>query len=205
MDYSTISACGVRFTRSTPMHDGHRPRPWQAMTSALVDQAAGGALLDVDGLDVRIRTPQGELHAVRNVSFSLAEGETLCLVGESGCGKSLTSLTLMGLLPKAAQRSARKLAFAGQDLQSLSESRMSALRGNDVAMIFQEPMTSLNPSMAIGSQLTEGFLRHKKGSAREARERALYLMDKAGIPSPAMRMRQYPHELSGGLRQRVLI
>jgi peptide/nickel transport system ATP-binding protein len=175
------------------------------MTSALVDQAAGGALLDVDGLDVRIRTPQGELHAVRNVSFSLAEGETLCLVGESGCGKSLTSLTLMGLLPKAAQRSARKLAFAGQDLQSLSESRMSALRGNDVAMIFQEPMTSLNPSMAIGSQLTEGFLRHRKGSAREARERALYLMDKAGIPSPAMRMRQYPHELSGGLRQRVMI
>ncbi|HWL29280.1 MAG TPA: ABC transporter ATP-binding protein [Burkholderiaceae bacterium] len=175
------------------------------MTSAPVDQAADGALLEVDGLDVRIRLPQGELHAVRNVSFNLAEGETLCLVGESGCGKSLTSLTLMGLLPKAAQRSARKLSFAGQDLQSLSEARMSAMRGNDVAMIFQEPMTSLNPSMAIGAQLTEGFLKHKKGSAREARERALYLMDKAGIPSPAMRMRQYPHELSGGLRQRVMI
>jgi peptide/nickel transport system ATP-binding protein len=175
------------------------------MTSPLVDRGVSPALLKVDGLDVRIRTPQGELHAVRNVSFSLAERETLCLVGESGCGKSLTSLTLMGLLPKAARRTARTLTFAGHDLLSLSESKMSKLRGDDVAMIFQEPMTCLNPSMAIGAQLTEGFLKHGKGSAQEARERALYLMEKAGIPSPTMRMRQYPHELSGGLRQRVMI
>jgi peptide/nickel transport system ATP-binding protein len=163
------------------------------------------ALLQVEGLRVDIPTPMGILHAVRGLDLALEAGETLCLVGESGCGKSLSALALMGLLPRAARRSVSRLTFAGEDLPGAGEGRMADLRGNRMAMIFQEPMTSLNPSWSIGNQLEEGWLRHRGGPASAARERALHLLERVGITGAASRLRQYPHQLSGGLRQRVMI
>ena len=164
-----------------------------------------GTILEVDGLTVDIPVAAGTLHPVRDVSFSVRRGETLCIVGESGCGKSLTSLAIMGLLPKKAVRSARTLSFEGTDLLELNERRMGDLRGKRIAMIFQEPMTSLNPSYTIGNQLAEMLKRHEGASTREARERAIFLLEKVGITSAASRLGQYPHQLSGGLRQRVMI
>jgi peptide/nickel transport system ATP-binding protein len=161
-----------------------------------------GPLLEVEGLKVDIATGGGTLHAVRGVSFDVARGETLCLVGESGCGKSMTALAIMDLLPRQARRTARRLRFGGRDLLG---GAMEKLRGDRVAMIFQEPMTALNPAYAIGDQLTEGYLRHKGGSAAAARARAVHLLEKVGIASATGRLRQYPHQLSGGLRQRVMI
>jgi len=162
-------------------------------------------ILEVDGLTVDIPVAAGVLHPVRDVSFSVQRGETLCIVGESGCGKSLTSLAVMGLLPKKARGIARTLSFEGTALLDLNERRMGDLRGNSMAMIFQEPMTSLNPSYTIGNQLEEMLKRHRKASTREARERAIFLLEKVGITSAASRLTQYPHQLSGGLRQRVMI
>ena len=162
-------------------------------------------LLQVEGLRVDIPTPMGMLHAVRGVDLALEAGETLCLVGESGCGKSLSALALMGLLPRTARRGVARFDFAGEDLHRASERHMADLRGNRMAMIFQEPMTSLNPSWSIGNQLEEGWLRHKGGTRAVARERALHLLERAGITGAANRLGQYPHQLSGGQRQRVMI
>jgi len=163
------------------------------------------ALLEVEGLSVEIPVPAGTLRPVQEVSFTVDAGETLCIVGESGCGKSLTSLAIMGLLPKSARRHARRLALDGQDILDAGERRMSDLRGNHMGMIFQEPMTSLNPAYTIGNQLEEALLRHRKVTRREARARAVFLLEKVGITAAASRLRQYPHQLSGGLRQRVMI
>jgi peptide/nickel transport system ATP-binding protein len=163
------------------------------------------ALLEIEGLTVDIATARGTLHAVRDVSFSLHSGETLCLVGESGCGKSMTALALMGLLPRAAQRSARRMLFEGNDLAALSEGRLAELRGARMAMVFQEPMTALNPAYTIGDQLTEGYCRHKGSTMAVARERAVALLEMVGITNAAARLGQYPHQLSGGLRQRIMI
>jgi peptide/nickel transport system ATP-binding protein len=162
-------------------------------------------LLDVKNLRVDLPTERGLLHAVRGIDFQVRRGEMLCLVGESGCGKSMTSLALMGLLPRKAQRSADHIRFAGQDLQQLREREMARLRGARIAMIFQEPMTSLNPSYTLGDQLCEALRAHRKVSAAQARERAVYLLERAGVPQAAERLGQYPHQLSGGLRQRVMI
>jgi peptide/nickel transport system ATP-binding protein len=162
-------------------------------------------VLEVEGLSVDIVTPVGLLQAVRDVSFSIGKGESVCLVGESGCGKSMTSLAVMGLLPPAAKRSARRLAFAGEDLTRASPRRINALRGDRMAMIFQEPMTALNPAYTIGDQLMEVHQRHRREGAAAARDRAVYLLEKVGIASAARRLGQYPHQLSGGLRQRVMI
>jgi peptide/nickel transport system ATP-binding protein len=162
-------------------------------------------VLEVDGLSVDIATPSGPLHAVRDISFTIGRGEAVCLVGESGCGKSMTSLAIMGLLPPAVKRRARRLRFAGEDLQALSARRLNALRGDRITMIFQEPMTALNPAYTIGDQLAEVHRRHKRSSAAEAHDRAVFLLEKVGIASAAQRLGQYPHQLSGGLRQRVMI
>ncbi|PZQ75441.1 MAG: ABC transporter ATP-binding protein [Variovorax paradoxus] len=162
-------------------------------------------LLDVKNLRVRLPTERGTLHAVRGIDFQVRRGEMLCLVGESGCGKSMTSLALMGLLPSRARRTADRLVFDGIDLQAQGERGMAKLRGARMAMIFQEPMTSLNPSYTLGDQLCEALRAHRRTTAREARERALYLLERAGVPQAAERLGQYPHQLSGGLRQRVMI
>jgi peptide/nickel transport system ATP-binding protein len=162
-------------------------------------------VLEVEGLGVDIATPRGPLRAVRDVSFRVKRGETLCIVGESGCGKSITSLAVMSLLPAAARRRATKLSLLGEDLLKASPRRVNALRGNRMAMIFQEPMTALNPAYTIGNQLMEVHLLHRGGGAAKARERAIELLGKVGIASAAERLEQYPHQLSGGLRQRVMI
>ena len=162
-------------------------------------------VLEVDGLDVDIRTERGVLHAVRDVSFNVARGETLCLVGESGCGKSITSLSIMGLLPRTATRRTRSLRFLGEDLGNASRKRINDLRGDRMAMVFQEPMTALNPAYTIGEQLMEHFRHHRKATPQQAKDRAVALLEKVGIASAAQRLGQYPHQLSGGLRQRVMI
>jgi peptide/nickel transport system ATP-binding protein len=158
-------------------------------------------LLAIEGLRVTF----GRTAAVRGASFSLEKGETHCVVGESGCGKSVTALAVMGLLARDAKREATRLEFAGQDLLGLSERRLSALRGDRMAMIFQEPMTSLNPAYTVGSQMAEVFTRHRGGSRRAALDRAADLLARVGITAPGMRLGQFPHQLSGGLRQRVMI
>ena len=153
-----------------------------------------------------LRVGFGRMEAVRGVSLSVARGETHCLVGESGCGKSVTALAVMNLLARGARREAEALRFAGQDLLPLSDRAMSRLRGDRMAMIFQEPMTSLNPAYTIGSQMTEVLRRHRAGVTRgQAVDRAAELLARVGITAPGMRLGQYPHQLSGGLRQRVMI
>jgi len=159
-------------------------------------------LLSVKGLRVRF---SDITEAVRGVDIDVARGETHCLVGESGCGKSVSALAVMGLLAKRGRRQADRLEFAGQDLRGLGETAMSKLRGDKIAMIFQEPMTSLNPAYTIGSQMAEVRIRHRGGSKREALDRAAALLGRVGITAPGMRLAQFPHQLSGGLRQRVMI
>lgn len=163
------------------------------------------ALLDITDLDVDIGTLAGVLHAVRGVELSVEAGETLCIVGESGCGKSLTAMAILGLLPVSAGRRAQRIIFDGRDLQTMGEAQMRDLRGDGIGMIFQDPMTALNPSYTIGDQLTEVFLCHRKGGRREANDRAIFLLERVGISAARSRLAQYPHQLSGGLRQRVMI
>jgi peptide/nickel transport system ATP-binding protein len=158
-------------------------------------------LLEIDGLEIEF----GTLGAVRGASLRVDRGETHCLVGESGCGKSVTALAVMGLLAPTATRRAAGLRFDGQDLLGLSERQMSRLRGDRIGMIFQEPMTSLNPAYTVGSQMAEVYQRHRGGSRRAALDRAGSLLERVRITSPGMRLGQYPHQLSGGLRQRVMI
>jgi peptide/nickel transport system ATP-binding protein len=159
-------------------------------------------LLEVEGLNV---TFGGHTAAVRDISFSVNREETHCLVGESGCGKSATALAVMNLLARSAQRSAKRLTLAGQDLLGLSERAIAKIRGDRMAMIFQEPMTSLNPAYTIGSQMIEVLRRHKGASRQQAVDRAVELLGRVGITAPGMRLAQFPHQLSGGLRQRVMI
>lgn len=163
------------------------------------------ALLDIENLTIDIPTSGGLLHAVRGVSLSLERGRTLAIVGESGSGKSLSSLALMDLLPRRAIRRADVLRFDGIDLMTARERQKQDLRGNRMSMIFQEPMTSLNPAFTIGDQLCEVLRRHRRVSRTEARDRAAMLLEKAGITAAGTRLGQYPHQLSGGLRQRVMI
>ncbi|GHB21388.1 ABC transporter ATP-binding protein [Salinicola rhizosphaerae] len=163
------------------------------------------SLLEVKDLRVDLPVEAGMLHAVRGIDFSVDRGEMLCLVGESGCGKSMTSLALMGLLPRRARLTAGRLDFDGTDLTAASERQRSHLRGRRIAMIFQEPMTALNPAYTLGNQLCEAYLRHKLGNRRAARARAIHLLERVGISAAAERLNQYPHQLSGGLRQRVMI
>ena len=165
-----------------------------------------GLLLDVRDLSVEFASPKGAVRVIDRLSFDLRAGETLCIAGESGSGKSVTALSLMGLLPKPAGRVAGGSAhFQGRDLLKLNDRDMADLRGNEIAMIFQEPMTSLNPVLSIGTQLTEGLVRHLGLSAKAARARALETLEAVRMSEPRRRLTQYPHELSGGMRQRVMI
>jgi peptide/nickel transport system ATP-binding protein len=162
-------------------------------------------VLEVEGLHVEIAMAAGTLHPVQDVGFHVGCGETLSLVGESGCGKSLTALAVMGLLPTRSRRVVQKLSLLGEEIRDAGERRMADIRGDRVSMIFQEPMTSLNPCYSIGNQLTEALRRHRSVSRGAARDRAVALLEKVGIIGAAGRLGQYPHQLSGGLRQRVMI
>jgi peptide/nickel transport system ATP-binding protein/oligopeptide transport system ATP-binding protein len=163
-------------------------------------------LLDVQGLTTAFMTGRGEITAIEEVSFSLKEGEILGIVGESGSGKSVTALTIMGLLPTPPARiAAGKVLFQGKELTKLSSREMQRIRGPGIAMIFQEPMTSLNPVFSIGDQIMETIKAHENLPAAALRKRAIDMLDKVGIPSAARRLDDYPHQMSGGQRQRVMI
>ena len=163
-------------------------------------------LLEVRGLAVRFRTAHGVHDAVRDVSFSVRRGETLGVVGESGSGKSVTALSIMRLIPNPPGEIVRgEIRFLGRDLLRESPERMQAIRGNEISMIFQEPMTSLNPVHTCGRQIMEPLVVHRKFDRGQAREKALEYLKLVGIPSPEQRFLEYPHQLSGGMRQRVMI
>jgi peptide/nickel transport system ATP-binding protein len=163
------------------------------------------ALLEVEKLQTHFRTEHGVSRAVNGVSFQLNAGETLAIVGESGCGKSVTAMSILRLIPSPPGRSAGSIRFQGRDLLSLPEPEMRKIRGNDISMIFQEPMTSLNPVLTIGRQITETLSLHQKLDKAAATARAVEMLRLANIPEPERRIAQYPHELSGGMRQRVMI
>ncbi|HET7871145.1 MAG TPA: ABC transporter ATP-binding protein [Terriglobales bacterium] len=162
------------------------------------------ALLEVQKLNVTFPTQSGDVAAVRDVSFIIPESGTLGLVGESGSGKSATALSIMRLLPPQAGINGR-IGFGGEDLLSLDEERMRGIRGSGISMIFQEPMTALNPVMRVGDQVAEAALAHNRISGREARGRVVQALREVAIPDPERRARDYPHQLSGGQRQRVMI
>lgn len=163
-------------------------------------------LLKVDHLVTSFDTKKGSVNAVDGVSFEVEAGRILGIVGESGCGKSVTSLSIMRLLPEHSGKiSSGSIKFDGRELTTLSEKEMLKVRGNQIAMIFQDPMTSLDPVMTIGRQLEETVLAHEKVSRKEARNRALNILSQVNIPMPEYRVREYPHQLSGGMRQRVMI
>jgi oligopeptide/dipeptide ABC transporter ATP-binding protein len=162
------------------------------------------ALLEVEGLTVGFPTDDGLVEAVRGVSYALNEGETLGIVGESGSGKSVSSLALLGLLPRSARVSG-SVRFRGDELLGRTDRALSKVRGNEIAMIFQDPLTSLNPVYPIGRQIAEAVLVHNDVSRQVAWDRAVELLSVVGIPAPAQRAHEYPHELSGGMRQRVVI
>jgi peptide/nickel transport system ATP-binding protein len=164
------------------------------------------ALLDVDSLITEFATDEGRVRAVDGVSFTVEEGSTVGIVGESGCGKSVTALSVMRLLPQPmGQLVGGSVFFRGRDLTRLPLEAMEQVRGNDIGMVFQEPMTALNPVHTIGRQLTEVMLLHRDVSADQAIREAVQLLERVGIPSPDIRMGEYPHQLSGGMRQRVVI
>ena len=164
------------------------------------------ALLEVDDLGTWFYTRQGIVKAVDGVDFKVTSGETLAIVGESGCGKSMTALSLMRLVPEPPGRIVSgSIRLGGRDLLTLSEEEMRKVRGNEISMIFQEPMTSLNPVMTIGKQITEALILHRSLNRKQAMKRAVEMLDLVRIPEPKQRAKEYPHQLSGGMRQRAMI
>ena len=164
------------------------------------------ALLEVNDLKTYFYTREGVVQAVDGITFTVEKGQTLGIVGESGCGKSVTALSIMGLIPKPpAKIAGGEVLFAGRDLTKLNDHEMQDVRGRQVAMIFQDPMTSLNPTLKIGTQITETLRRHYDTSKDEARKRAIELLEEVRIPRAAERLDDYPHRFSGGMRQRVMI
>ena len=170
-----------------------------------MEQKREKPLLSIEGLVTTFRMRGGSGNAVDNVRLTIARGETVGLVGESGCGKSMTAMSVMGLLPDMAKITAGKIDFAGEDLAKYTRSQMLKITGDRISMIFQEPMTSLNPVKTVGHQVREAILLHQKVSRKEAKARVVDIFKKVGIPEPERRYGQYPHQLSGGLRQRVMI
>ena len=163
------------------------------------------ALLEVEDLQTHFGTPDGVVRAVEGLSFHIDAGETLAIVGESGCGKSVTSMSILRLIAEPPGKIAGRIRFEGRDLLQLSEAEMRKLRGNDISMVFQEPMTSLNPVLTVGRQIGETLRLHQGLDARQAEARAVEMLTLVGIPAPGRRVREYPHQLSGGMRQRVMI
>src|SRR5436189_1545028 len=173
------------------------------METAYISSAA---LLDVKGLKTYFFTRDGVVRAVDGVSFSVGRGETLCIVGESGCGKSVTSLSILRLIASPPGRTVEgRVLFEGRDLLALPEPEMRRIRGDAISMIFQEPMTSLNPVLTIGHQIAEALVLHRGLSREDAGARAVAMLRLVRMPEPERRVAQYPHQLSGGMRQRVMI
>jgi len=170
-----------------------------------IDVAPDDAILEVRNLRTSFPTAGGFVHAVDNVSFNVRKGEALALVGESGCGKSVTAMSIMRLVAPPGRITAGQVRFKGRNLADLSEREMRTVRGNDIAMVFQEPMTSLNPVFKIGAQVAEAVRIHQKVSKKEAWKRAGEMLELVSIPDPVKRLDDYPHQLSGGMRQRVMI
>jgi peptide/nickel transport system ATP-binding protein len=166
---------------------------------------AGDKLLEVENLQTHFATEDGVVRAVQGLSFSIGAGETVAIVGESGCGKSVTSMSILRLVAEPPGKIAGSIRFQGRELLDLSEPEMQALRGKDIAMIFQEPMTSLNPVLTVGRQIGETLKLHEGLDGNAAAARVVDLLSLVGIPAPARRLREYPHQLSGGMRQRVMI
>ncbi|MDO4554991.1 MAG: ABC transporter ATP-binding protein [Lachnospiraceae bacterium] len=164
-------------------------------------------ILEVENLEVSFHTYAGEVKAVRGISFELAKGETLAFVGESGCGKTVTAKAVMRLLkpPFAEIKKDSKIICDGKDVMKLSDKELGAFRGEDVGMIFQDPMTSLNPTMKVGKQIMESLMLHKNMDKKQAKEEAVRMLEMVNIPNPEKRVDNYPHEMSGGMRQRVMI
>ncbi|MCM2983180.1 ABC transporter ATP-binding protein [Niallia circulans] len=163
-------------------------------------------ILEIRNLHVSFASYGGEVKAVRGVNFSLEKGETLAIVGESGCGKSVTSQTIMRLIPSPPGRiTDGSILYKGMDLTELKDEEMRKIRGADISMIFQDPMTALNPTLTIGDQIMEGIKQHKQISKAEAKDKAIEMLTLVGIPNPEMRLKQYPHQFSGGMRQRIVI
>ena len=162
-------------------------------------------ILEVNHLQTNFYTENGVVKAVNDVSFAIREGETVCIVGESGCGKSITALSLMQLIPENGKVEGGEVNFAGRNLLKLNKKDVRRLRGNEIGMIFQEPMTSLNPVYSVGEQIAEVIRLHQKLGKKEAWQKAVDMLKLVGIPSPEKRAKQEPHELSGGMRQRVMI
>ena len=162
-------------------------------------------ILDVKNLKIDFHTYAGEVKAIRDVSFHLNEGETLAIVGESGSGKSVTTRSIIGLLARNAQIMGGEINFHGKNLLDISEKEWQKIRGNEIAMIFQDPMTSLDPTMKIGQQIAEPLIKHKGVSKKEAWAKALEMMKAVGIPNAEERINEYPHQFSGGMRQRIVI
>ena len=163
------------------------------------------ALLEVDDLRTYFKTRAGEVHAVDGVSFAVDRGKTLGIVGESGCGKSVTALSIMGLLPPSGRTVSGSIRFEDRELTGMSQHELEDIRGRQIAMIFQDPMTSLNPTLTIGMQIVETMQRHLDLSRDDARKRAIELLEEVRIPSARQRLDDYPHRYSGGMRQRVMI
>ncbi|MGH3073057.1 MAG: ABC transporter ATP-binding protein [Gaiellaceae bacterium] len=163
------------------------------------------ALLTVEDLHVRFGTERGIVHAVNGISFDIAAGETLGIVGESGCGKSVTSLAILGILSRNARVTSGRALFGGRDLLTLSDEQLRSIRGREIAMIFQDPMTSLNPVLTVGRQIREALETHFGMDRERADRRSAELLDQVGIPSAKMRLKDYPHQFSGGMRQRAMI
>ena len=163
------------------------------------------SLLSIENLNVRFNTPTRTVLAVRSLSLKVGKGETIGIVGESGCGKTMTAYAILRLIKKPGEISSGKIIYNGKDLLTMSENEIRAIRGKEIAMIFQEPMTSLNPVFKVGTQIAETIELHLKKSRSEAMDRAVQLLELAGIPDPGKRIHNYPHELSGGMRQRVMI
>ena len=162
-------------------------------------------LLEVKNLKTSFFTHLGEVQAVRNISFDLEEGDILGIVGESGSGKSVTSLSIIGLIDEPGEIVSGEIIFEGTDLTKLKENDLNTYRGNEISMIFQDPMTSINPVFSVGNQLIEVIRCHQDISKKDAKEKAIELLKMVGIPEPETRIKSYPHEFSGGMRQRVLI
>ncbi|MEW9106868.1 ABC transporter ATP-binding protein, partial [Paenibacillus sp.] len=163
-------------------------------------------LLEINDLHVSFHVRGGEVKAVRGVNFHVNQGEAVAIVGESGCGKSVTAQSILRLLPSPPSKVKQgEIRFKGNNLLKLKEREMQSIRGKDIGMIFQDPMTSLNPTMTIGRQITEVLTKHQKMSSAQAKTRAIEMLSMVGIPNPASRFQQYPHEFSGGMRQRAMI